>query len=288
MNPRRLAAVLMLAATAIGQTVRTTPAAIAADLARLQPGGELVLEDGIYGEIRIPRFASGTPARPTVIRADRSWTIDGRAHALVDPGGPNEWGFGVVCDAGHHDLRIEGLVIVGARRDGVYAGQVERIALKDCWIRNADGCGVYLAGADCSIEGCLIEACGRLRIHGSGYQWSHGVYLQGAGHRIARNVIRDCAGYGLHGYPSLSDTTLQANLIYGQGNKSGLLIQSGSGLRLYGNWVVRNGTNLDLRYSLTDAERRVVAMLNVTSTSVDPWSPKAAFWPLTTRPADGE
>jgi len=74
-----------------------------------------------------------------------------------------------------------------------------------------------------TIENNLIE------FNGSHVQFDHGVYADGDGLTLRNNVVRHNASYGLHLYPSIKNSRVVNNLVYGQVRRRGIIVASPEG-----------------------------------------------------------
>lgn len=249
-----LAAMLVLGT--LGQTPVRTADELRSALRSAGPGTEIVLADGVYaGQFELR--TGGGPGRPVVIRAEHVW------QAWLDPAGG--YGDGLDLGVGTSDVIVDGLRITGARTIGIRASNVRRVTIRNCRVECCANQGILVYGENCSVEYCLLQRNGLTGQH-------HGLYISGSRHCVQGNVIRDNAGYGLHGYPRLADSIVAANRISGHAVKSGLLIWEGGGNFVLYNAVWNNRVNVDLRQP--DATNRVMG--NVERDNGE--------WPLATRP----
>jgi parallel beta-helix repeat protein len=70
----------------------------------------------------------------------------------------------------------------------------------------------------------------------------HGIYVQGSGHRILRNVFARVTGYGIHLYGSPSDILVSGNTAVASSTRTGLLVRTtGSGIVIVDN-IFEGGT----------------------------------------------
>ncbi len=69
-----------------------------------------------------------------------------------------------------------------------------------------------------TIENNLIE------FNGGHIQFDHGVYADGEGLTVSGNVVRHNASFGLHLYPSIKNSRIVNNLVYGQVRRRGIIV----------------------------------------------------------------
>lgn len=128
-------------------------------------------------------------------------------------------------------------------------------------VQGGEGEAVQISGSGALVEGnelgqtdehgILINTGGRdatiVRnfIHdvGNGDTLDHGIYVQGSGHRIVRNLILRPSGYGIHLYSSPSNIVVNGNTVAGSLTRNGILVRtSGSGIVVVNNLFARGAT----------------------------------------------
>jgi parallel beta-helix repeat protein len=92
------------------------------------------------------------------------------------------------------------------------------------------------------IENNLIE------FNGNHVQFDHGVYADGEGLTLRNNIVRHNASYGLHLYPSIKNSRVEGNLVYGQVRRRGIIVAcpDGGGKNTIVNNTVVEGQPLTL------------------------------------------
>jgi parallel beta-helix repeat protein len=113
---------------------------------------------------------------------------------------------------------IDGFEVMGARYDGIKLNGDHNVA-RNCWVHNNKAMGVAMHNKKYGIiENNLIE------FNGNHIQFDHGVYADGEGLTIHSNIVRHNASYGLHLYPSIKNSVISNNLVYGQVRKRGIIV----------------------------------------------------------------
>jgi hypothetical protein len=199
-------------------------------LERVGGGHTIVVRPGQYrGPITISKAYAGTAAHPTVIRSEVKW------QAVVF--GSTEHGI-YTADQSHWVV-IDGLRVYGSTIDGIKISGNDSV-VRNCWVHNNNGMGVAMHGrTHGTIEDNLIE------FNGHNIQFDHGVYADGDGLIVRRNIVRHNSGFGLHLYPSISHSVISQNLVYGHFHHPGIIVACppGGGQNIVANNTVveRNG-----------------------------------------------
>jgi hypothetical protein len=152
----------------------------------------------------------GTASSPTIIKSEEKWK------AVIRATGD----YGIQTLEKDDYVVIDGFEVFGARQNGVYlAGAYNTV--RNCWVHNngTQGIGAYgMTGT--TIEDSLVE------YNGQHPQFHHGLYVYGDRLTIRNNVVRHNAGYGMHLYPEVTNSTVVNNLVSGQAKKAGILLYS--------------------------------------------------------------
>jgi hypothetical protein len=202
-------------------------------------GNTIVLRPGVYhGPIWIGRAFAGTEQSPTVIQSEEKWkavVIGAPIHGIAN---------GDHC----HWLTIDGFEVLGARFDGIKLSGDHNVA-RNCWVHHNTQMGVAMHGVHkCIVENNLIE------FNGCHVQFDHGVYADGDDLTVRGNIVRHNAGFGLHLYPSLQNSLVACNLVYGQPLHAGVIVARGGGgpNRVLHNTIFARGAALDIWNGDTD------------------------------------
>jgi parallel beta-helix repeat protein len=143
----------------------------------------------------------------------------------------------VNIDENTPNVIIDGFEIWGAGISGIKSYS-DNTTIRNCWIHNNSLAGIEIHGRNNAvIENNLVE------FNGMNPQFHHGIYLDGTGHVIRGNVIRHNAGFGLHLYPKIENTSVVNNLIYGHASHGGVLLSCAAdkgGLSFVNNTVADN------------------------------------------------
>jgi parallel beta-helix repeat protein len=120
----------------------------------------------------------------------------------------------------------------------------DHCTVRNCWVHNNGMMGVAMhhkkAGV---IENNLIE------FNGSHVQFHHGVYADGDGLTVRGNIVRHNAAFGLHLYPSLKNSLVANNLVYGHTRKPGIIVacpQGGGKNVIVNNTVADNHDGIEI------------------------------------------
>lgn len=183
-------------------------------LTRLAGGDTLVLTNGSYpGGFVIPAIIKGSVNAPTTIKAETKWK------ARINGSGQMEHGIDIASGADYvviDGLEVSGAVGVGIKFYGNYT------TVRNCWVHHNCRMGIQSP----AVTGSLIER-NVVEYNGQHPQFHHGVYVAGTNLQIRCNVIRCNASFGIHCYPSLDDSRIENNLIYGHLYKQGIMLQGG-------------------------------------------------------------
>ncbi|MBM4094883.1 MAG: right-handed parallel beta-helix repeat-containing protein, partial [Planctomycetes bacterium] len=96
--------------------------------------------------------------------------------------------------------------------------------VRNCWVHHNQAMGIAMHNqTGGTIEANLIE------FNGEHIQFDHGVYADGDGLTIRRNVVRHNASFGLHLYPSIRNSLVADNVIYGQVRRRGIIVSCPEG-----------------------------------------------------------
>jgi parallel beta-helix repeat protein len=195
-------------------------------LSQVGGGQTILVKAGIYrGSIQIAGQFAGTRERPTVIRSEVKWqaVIVGAEHHVISNGGGCDW------------VVIDGFEVMGGRYDGIKMNGDYNV-VRNCWVHSNRAMGIAIHNRTGGvIENNLIE------FNGGHVQFDHGIYASGEGLLVSGNVIRHNASYGLHLYPSIKDTRVVNNLVYGQVRRRGIIVacpQGGGRNSIVNNTVV--------------------------------------------------
>lgn len=183
-------------------------------LSKVGGGHMIILKPGIYrGPVQIGRQHAGTAAQPTVIKAEVKWqaVILGAEYHVISNADGCDW------------VTIDGFEVMGGRYDGVKLNGDHNV-VRNCWVHNNQAMGIAMHNQNGGlIENNLIE------FNGGHVQFDHGVYADGDGLTLRGNVVRHNASYGLHLYPSIKNSRIENNLVYGQVRRRGIIVASPDG-----------------------------------------------------------
>jgi len=183
-------------------------------LSRLGGGHTIIVKPGIYrGPLQIAKQFAGTREHPTVVQSEVKWkaVIVGAEVHVISNGDGCDW------------VTIDGFEVLGGRYDGIKLNGDHNV-VRNCWVHNNQAMGVAMhkkrGGV---IENNLIE------FNGTHIQFDHGVYADGEELALRGNVIRHNASYGLHLYPSIKNSRIENNLVYGQVRRRGIIVSCPAG-----------------------------------------------------------
>jgi parallel beta-helix repeat protein len=203
-------------------------------LSRVGGGQTLILKPGVYrGPVEIAKQYAGTRERPTVVRSEIKWkaVVIGAPYHVISNADGCDW------------VTIDGFEVLGARYDGIKMNGDHNV-VRNCWSHNNAGMGIAMHGKKGGvIENNLIE------FNGGHVQFHHGVYADGDGLTIRGNIVRHNAAFGLHLYPSLKNSVVANNLVYGHTRKPGIIVAcpDGGGKNvIVNNTVVSNKGGIDI------------------------------------------
>jgi pimeloyl-ACP methyl ester carboxylesterase len=197
-------------------------------LSKVGAGNTIIVKPGIYqGRWQIRNHPAKSDGPPTIIRSEVKWKAalhggSGEAINVVDCPG----------------IVIDGFEVSGARGDGISMNS-DRGTVRNRWVHNNDHMGI----SSHNHRGVRIEA-NLIEFNGCNIQFHHGVYADGEGLTVCRNIIRHNSGYGLHLYPSIKDSVVSQNLVLGHVYQSGIIVacpEGGGRNLIVHNTVVGNG-----------------------------------------------
>jgi parallel beta-helix repeat protein len=197
-------------------------------LSKVSGGHTIVVRPGLYrGPIWIEKKFAGTKQQPTVIKSEVKWqaVVIGAEYHVISNAGDCDW------------VNIDGFEVMGERYDGIKMNGDYNI-VRNCWVHNNKAMGIAMHNRKGGIiENNLIE------FNGDHIQFDHGVYADGDGLMIRNNIVRHNASYGLHLYPSIKNSQIVNNLVYGQVRRRGIIVaspQGGGKNTIINNTVVEN------------------------------------------------
>jgi parallel beta-helix repeat protein len=193
-------------------------------------GDTLIAEDGIYPAFRVPVRCGGSAEHPTTIRAQHKW-----AAAVV---GSSLHGIEVVQGCSH--VILDGFEVSGARYDGVKING-SYCTVRNAWVHNNCQMGISSHGSAHALVGLTLED-NLIEFNGEHIQEHHGIYADGSRLTIRGNLVRHNSAYGIQLYPALDNSIVENNLVYGQANKPGIVIQDPP---IGGHNLIRNNTVVD-------------------------------------------
>jgi hypothetical protein len=201
---------------------------------RLRPGQRALVRRGTYVHDHVIERA-GTPSAPITIAAYPGERVV--LHAASTSGDT----YPLRITSGAAYFRVRGFVIEGARgtssTDVYFEGRANHVELSRNEIRFSQDQGIFAEDStrNLFIIGNRIHHNGRG--HLSGQHQSHGIYIEGADHLIANNVIHDQPfGFGIQVYPQNSGTIVVHNTVVGNGH-SGIVVGGDGGVA---NITIRN------------------------------------------------
>ena len=201
---------------------------------RLRPGERALVSRGTYVADHVVERA-GTRAQPITVAA-----MPGHRVVLRAPSSGGDT-YPLRVTSGAAFVRIQGFVLElakGTSSTNVYfEGSARDIELSRNEIRFSQDQGVFVeAGARrIHIIGNRIHDNGRG--HQSGQHQSHGIYIEGADHLVANNVVYSHPyGFGIQVYPENRGTVVVHNTVVGSGH-SGIVVGGDEGVS---NITIRN------------------------------------------------
>jgi Right handed beta helix region/Protein of unknown function (DUF1565) len=203
-------------------------------LNRLRPGQRVLVRRGVYAQDHVIERA-GTPRAPITIAAYPGERVVLRAGSSSGDTYP------LRVTSGAAFVRVRGFVIElakGTSSTNVYfEGSTHHVELVRNEIRYSQDQGVFAENSthNLFLLGNRIHDNGRNRE--SGQHQSHGIYIEGADHLIANNVIYGHAsGFGIQVYPENQRTIIVSNTVVGSGH-SGIVVGGDGGVS---NITIRN------------------------------------------------
>src|ERR1035437_3337085 len=203
---RLLSTLDTIEANKLNRTYNITPK----DTVDFTGGDTFVFAPGVYQPFCLHAAAKGTASAPTILRASSKW------QAIADGTGFP----GLHCITSDSDVdyikldgfQIRNAAITGAKLYGKYC------VYQNLWIHDCIGNGIEHHGSwqgkhwdYAVIQDNLIER------NGVDNHYNHGIYADGDGLIIRRNVVRNNAAFGIHLYPMLTNSEIKGNLTYGHG-----------------------------------------------------------------------
>ena len=197
-------------------------------LSKVGGGQTIIVRPGVYrGPIEIAKQFAGARERPTVIQSEVKWqaVIIGAEYHVISNADGCDW------------VIIDGFEVMGGRYDGVKMNGDYNV-VRNCWVHNNKAMGIAMHNQKGGvIENNLIE------FNGDHIQFDHGVYADGDGLTVRGNIVRHNASYGLHLYPSIKNSRIVNNLVYGQVRRRGIIVacpEGGGKNVIVNNTVVEN------------------------------------------------
>ncbi len=211
-------------------------------LSQVGGGHTIIVKPGIYrGPIQIAKQYAGTQEAPTVIKSEIKWqaVIIGAPYHVISNADGCDW------------VVVDGFEVMGGRYDGIKMNG-DHNTVRNCWVHNNKAMGIAMHDQNGGvIESNLIE------FNGNHIQFDHGVYASGDGLTFCCNIIRHNASYGLHLYPSIRNSVVADNLVYGQVRDRGIIVACPPGGG--GNTIVNNTVVEDQPLAIWSGKGEVVA-----------------------------
>ena len=221
-------------------------------LSQVGGGHTIIVKPGLYrGPIQIAKQFAGTRERPTVLQSEVKWKaiIIGAEYHAVSTGDGCDW------------VTIDGFEVLGARHDGVKLNGHHSV-VRNCWVHNNQAMGVAMHNK----RGGLIEN-NLIEFNGTHIQFDHGVYADGEELTVRGNIVRHNASFALHLYPSIKNSRIENNLIYGQVRRRGIIVSCPTG---GGKNVIVNNTVIEqLPFTLWAGNGEIIANNILVSESED-------------------
>jgi hypothetical protein len=194
---------------------------------RLRPGERALVRAGTYVADHVVDRA-GTRARPITVAAAPGQRVVLRAASTSGDTYP------LRVTSGAAYVRIQGFVLERARgrssTNVYFEGSARDIELSRNEIRFSQDQGVFVENGARRIHiiGNRIHDNGRG--HEPGQHQSHGIYIEGADHLVANNVIyAHPHGFGIQVYPANRGTVVVHNTVVGSGH-SGVVVGGDEGV----------------------------------------------------------
>jgi hypothetical protein len=201
---------------------------------RLRPGQRALVASGTYVADHVVERA-GTRSAPITVAAQPGARVV--LHAASTSG--DTYPLRVTSGAAY--VRISGFVLEGARGTSstnvYFEGSAHDVELSRSEIRFSQDQGVFVENGARRIHliGNRIHDNGRG--HESGQHQSHGIYIEGADHLVANNIVyAHPFGFGIQVYPANQRTVLVHNTVVGSGH-SGIVVGGDDGVS---NITIRN------------------------------------------------
>lgn len=196
-------------------------------LNRLRPGQRALVRRGTYTQDHVIERA-GTSSAPITLAAYPGERVVLRAGSTSGDTYP------LRITSGAAYVRVQGFVIELARGTSstnvYFEGRAHHVELSRNEIRFSQDQGVFAENSTRNLHliGNRIHHNGRG--HEEGQHQSHGIYIEGADHLIANNVVFDQAyGFGIQVYPENERTIVVNNTIVGNGH-SGIVVGGDGGV----------------------------------------------------------
>jgi hypothetical protein len=194
---------------------------------RLRPGQRALVREGTYTQDHVVERA-GTRTAPITVAAYPGEKVVLRAGSS----GGDTYPLRVTSGAAY--VRIQGFVLElakGTSSTNVYfEGRAHDVELTRNEIRFSQDQGVFVENGTRRIHivGNRIHDNGRG--HESGQHQSHGIYIEGADHLVANNVVYNHPfGFGIQIYPANKGTVVVHNTVVGSGH-SGIVVGGDEGV----------------------------------------------------------
>jgi len=203
-------------------------------LNRLRPGQRALVRRGMYVQDHVIE-RSGTRTAPITVAAYPGERVVLRAAATSGDTYP------LRVSSGAAFFRIQGFILELAKGDSstnvYFEGSAHDVELSRNEIRFSQDQGVFVENSTRNIHiiGNRIHDNGRG--HQSGQHQSHGIYIEGADHLVANNVVHGHPyGFGIQIYPENEGTIVVHNTVVGSGH-SGIVVGGDGGVS---NITIRN------------------------------------------------
>ena len=203
-------------------------------LNRLRPGQRALVRRGMYVQDHVIE-RSGTRTAPITVAAYPGERVVLRSAATSGDTYP------LRVSSGAAFFRIQGFILELAKGDSstnvYFEGSAHDVELSRNEIRFSQDQGVFVENSTRNIHiiGNRIHDNGRG--HQSGQHQSHGIYIEGADHLVANNVVHGHPyGFGIQIYPENEGTIVVHNTVVGSGH-SGIVVGGDGGVS---NITIRN------------------------------------------------
>jgi len=233
-SPVTLEACARVAAPKGDDDATGTPAQPYRTVARLLEGlsaGETgCLRDGVFAE-DVDVQSGGAPGSPIVLAAAPGETATLRGRLVIADGA--------------NDIVVTGLRLDGSNEDALPSPTVngDRVLFFRNEVTNENTSICFVLGSVSGFGTAVDVVLSENRIHNCGRlpatNRDHGVYLESSRNaRVVDNVIYANADRGIQLYPDAQDTTIERNVIVGNGQ--GIIFSGEDGLASSGNHVADN------------------------------------------------